>query len=105
MATNPDASPALLEHLTRHEPPVQKAFREIARHRNATARALLACLADERARPVAARHPALPPRDIVELLSDADGQVAQAGAANPSLPAAVMADIVSRPNGPAVPER
>ncbi|MFJ6838644.1 hypothetical protein [Streptomyces sp. NPDC091209] len=96
VAANPDASPALLEHLARHEPPVQKAYREIARHPNATARALLACLEAGRARAVAARHPALPPRDIVELLSDADEQVVEAAAANPSLPPDVMADIVSR---------
>lgn len=96
VAANPDASPALLEYLTRHEPPAQKAFREIARHRNATARALLACLADSRARPIAAGHPALPPSVVVDLLTDADRQVAEAAAANPSLPLAVLSDLVLR---------
>lgn len=96
VATNPDASPALLEYLTRHEPPARKAFREIARHRNATARALLACLVDRRARPIAAGHPALPPPVIVELLADADSQVVEAAAANPALPPAVLSDLVLR---------
>lgn len=94
VAANPDASPALLEHLTRHEPPAQKAFREIARHRNATARALLACLVDRQARPIAAGHPTLPPPVIVELLTEADSQVVEAAAANPALPLAVMSDFV-----------
>ncbi|MER5604012.1 hypothetical protein [Streptomyces sp. NPDC002265] len=96
VATNPDALPALLEDLVRHEPAVQKVFREVARHRGATAAALLVCLADERARPVAARHPALPPSVVAELLTDADRQVAKAAAANPSLPPAVMLELVCR---------
>ncbi|MFJ6080797.1 hypothetical protein ACIQI8_05285 [Streptomyces sp. NPDC092369] len=96
VATNPDASPALLEDLTRHEPPVRKAFREIARHRNATARTLFACLADGDARPMAAGHPALPAAVVVELLADADWRVVEAAAANPSLPLAVMSDLVPR---------
>jgi hypothetical protein len=91
VAANPDASAALLEDLTRHVPPVRKAFREVARHRNATAPALLACLADAQARPLAAGHPSLPPQAIAELLTDTDGQTAEAAAANPSLPRAVMA--------------
>ncbi|MGW1497226.1 hypothetical protein ACWCQW_01305 [Streptomyces mirabilis] len=90
VATNPDASPSLLEHVTRHDPPVQKAFREVARHRNATAPSLLACLTDRQARPMAAAHPSLPVPVIVELLGDAEERVAQAAAANPSLPPAVM---------------
>jgi hypothetical protein len=94
VAANPDATPALLEDLTRHEPPVQKAFREVARHRNATGSALHNCLADRRARPLAASHPALAPQVIVELLTDTDRQVAEAAAANPSLPLAVMSDLV-----------
>lgn len=94
VAANPDATPALLEDLTRHQPSVQKAFREVARHRNATAPALLACLADKQARPIAARHPALPPPAIVELLTDTDWQVVEAAAANPSLPLAVVSDLV-----------
>jgi hypothetical protein len=95
-AANPDATPALLEHMARHIPPVRKALREIARHPNATAQALPACLADERARPLAAGHPALPPTVITELLTDPDGQVAEAAAANPSLPLTVMTDLLPR---------
>ncbi|WP_455355121.1 hypothetical protein [Streptomyces sp. SYSU K217416] len=95
VAANPDATPALLEDLARHEPSVHKAFREVARHRNATASALLACLADKLARPTAAGHPALPPAVIVELLTDADWQVVEAAAANPSLPLAAMSALVA----------
>ncbi|KPI14099.1 hypothetical protein OK006_3538 [Actinobacteria bacterium OK006] len=90
VATNPDASPSLLEHVTRHDPPVPKAFREVARHRNATAPALLACLTDRQARPIAAAHPSLPVSVVVELLGDAEGRVVEAAAANPSLPPAMM---------------
>lgn len=97
VAANPEAAPALLEALTRHEPPARKAFREVARHRHATGPALRNCLADKQARPLAARHPALPPHVITELLTDPDGQVAEAAAANPSLPLAVMSDLVPRP--------
>ncbi|KPC63377.1 hypothetical protein [Streptomyces chattanoogensis] len=99
VAANPDAPPALLEDLARHEPPVRKALREIARHPNATAASLLACLADKRARGIAAGHPALPPPVIEELLADADSQVAEAAAANPSLPLAVMSRLVLAPSG------
>ncbi|MFF3176596.1 hypothetical protein ACFVQ0_28710 [Streptomyces sp. NPDC057900] len=95
VAANPDTPPALLEELSRHDPPARKALREIARHRDASGPALLACLADSRARPRAARHPALPTRTVVELLSDDDWQVVEAAAANPSLPPAVMRDLVS----------
>lgn len=94
VAANPEATPALLEDLARHKPSVQKAFREIARHRHATAPALLACLEDKQARPITAGHPALPPPVIVELLTDADRQVVESAAANPSLPHAVMSDLV-----------
>jgi hypothetical protein len=90
VATNPDAPPALLEDLLRHRPAVRKVFREVARHRRATASALLLCLADEQARRIAAGHPALPPPVIAELLADADWQVVEAAAANPSLPPAVI---------------
>ncbi|MEV7139335.1 hypothetical protein [Streptomyces tauricus] len=96
VATNPDATPALLDELTRREPPVQKAFREIARHRAAPASALLACLTDRQARPLAAGHPSLPPTVIAELLTDENWQVAEAAAANPSLPVAVMSDLAWR---------
>ncbi|MEU8756858.1 hypothetical protein AB0C88_40910 [Streptomyces chartreusis] len=90
VASNPDASPALLEELTRHQPPVRKVFREVARHPHAPAPALLACLTDERARALAAAHPNLPPAVIAELLTDNDDRVAEAAAANPSLAPEVM---------------
>ncbi|MCL8012646.1 hypothetical protein [Streptomyces sp. AS02] len=96
VATNPDAPPALLEDLVRHEPAVQKVFREVARHRRATAAALLVCLADRQARPIAAGHPALPSPVIVELLADANPRVGEAAAANRSLPPAVAADLLIR---------
>ncbi|WP_086810436.1 hypothetical protein [Streptomyces reticuliscabiei] len=99
VATNPDAPGALLEYLTRHRPPVQKAFREIARHRHVTQHALLACLADHQARSMAAGHPALPPPAIVELLADDDPAVAHAAARNPSLPRAVMRELLQRLEG------
>ncbi|MBV6700405.1 hypothetical protein KV557_25430 [Kitasatospora aureofaciens] len=94
VATNPDASAALLEQLARHQPPVQKAFREIARHRHTTAPALLTCLTYRQARPIAAGHPALPPPVIIELLTDDNWQVVEAAAANPSLPPASMQRLV-----------
>jgi hypothetical protein len=94
VATNPDATAKLLEDLTQHQPPVQKVFREVARHRNATAAALLACLTDRQARPLAARHSALPPAVIVGLLDDEDWQVMEAAAANPSLPYSAMSELV-----------
>ncbi|WP_330460912.1 hypothetical protein OIB37_30975 [Streptomyces sp. NBC_00820] len=94
VAGNPDASPALLEDLSGHVPPAGKALREIARRRDATGPALLACLADRRARPVAAGHPSLPPQVIAGLLADDDWQVVQAAAANPSLPSALMEELV-----------
>ncbi|GAP45745.1 hypothetical protein [Streptomyces azureus] len=96
VATNPDASPALLEDLVQHKPAVRKMFREVARHRSATASALLVCLTDEQARPVAAAHPAVPPPVLVELLTDPDWQVVEAAAANPSLPPAVISDLLRR---------
>ncbi|WP_225636127.1 hypothetical protein [Streptomyces solaniscabiei] len=96
VAANPDAPAALLEELVRYEPAARRVYREVARHRRATASALLICLADERARPVAAGHPALPPSVIAKLLSDADWQVVEAAAANPSLPPALMSDLLFR---------
>lgn len=94
VAANRDASAELLAELARHEPPVRRALREIASHPNATAEALLRCLADERARVRAAAHPALPAGVLVELLADEDPRVVQAAAGNPSLPLAVMAELV-----------
>ncbi|MEU9608090.1 hypothetical protein [Streptomyces sp. NPDC048057] len=96
VAANPDAPAALLEEVARHEPPVRKALREVARHPGATAAALLACLADERAGPIAAGRRELEPSALVELLDDVDWQVAEAAAANPALPAAVAAELLRR---------
>ena len=95
VATNPDATAALLEDLAKHQPPAQKAFREIARHHNATAASLLICLTDRQARPLAARHHALPPEAAAALINDEDWRVVEAAAANPSLPYAVMSRLVS----------
>ncbi|MEV1050482.1 hypothetical protein [Streptomyces sp. NPDC049887] len=94
VAGNPDATPALLEDLVRHDPPVRRVLREVAAHGAATATALLACLADERGRRAAAGNPALPPRSLAGLLDDDDCRVVRAAAANPSLPLAVMARLV-----------
>ncbi|WP_328622352.1 hypothetical protein [Streptomyces sp. NBC_00354] len=94
VAANPDAPPALLVDLARHDPPVRRVFREIAGHLHATAEALLPCLADEKARPRAAGHPALPAEVLTGLLTDADPEVARAAAANPSLPVDVMTDLL-----------
>ncbi|WP_328387470.1 hypothetical protein [Nocardia sp. NBC_00416] len=63
---------------------------------------LLACLTDHQARPWAARHPALPPSALTELLHDDDRQVVEAAAANPSLPdAAVRAALAAATGGTA----
>ncbi|MFE5396102.1 hypothetical protein ACFQ9U_16290 [Streptomyces sp. NPDC056568] len=97
VAANPDATSALLETLTRHQAPARKALRAIAAHPNASVPALLACLADARARPVAARHAALPPSVAEKLLTDADWRVVEAAAANPSLPEDVMSALIPRP--------
>ncbi|PYC87449.1 hypothetical protein C7C46_04550 [Streptomyces tateyamensis] len=92
-ATNPDATATVLERLTR-QPASRKALREIARHPNASLPALLACLTDPRARPIAAARPELPADVLIELLADEDWQVATAAGANPSLPADVMSGLV-----------
>ncbi|MEZ0160911.1 hypothetical protein OIE82_10420 [Streptomyces althioticus] len=70
--------------LVRRRPTARKALREIATHPRASAPALLACLADPRARPLAAAHAALPPPVVEQLLTDADRRVAEAAAGNPS---------------------
>lgn len=96
VAANPDAPSALLDDLARYHPPARKALREIARHPNATAPALLSCLTDQKTRRAAAGHPALPPPVIVDLLTDDIWLVAEAAAANPSLPIDVMSELVCR---------
>ncbi|WP_104630092.1 hypothetical protein [Streptomyces sp. MH60] len=96
VAANPNTPATLLEAITRHGKAARKALREVARHPRATATALLACLADEQGRIRAAGHPALPPQVLLELLDDADWQVVEAAAGNPSLPRAAMEDLVNR---------
>ncbi|MFD9337134.1 hypothetical protein ACFWBF_22430 [Streptomyces sp. NPDC060028] len=95
VASNPDASAALLADLARHDPPVRRAFREIAAHPNATAQALLPCLAVEETRARAAGHPALPPPVLVDLLTAEDHAAAEAAAANPALPRPVMEELIA----------
>ena len=95
IATNPDAPSALLEDLARHQPSAQKAFREIARHPNATAASLLISLTDHQARSRAARRSALPPAVLAELIDDDDWQVVEAAAANPALPHTVMSRLIA----------
>lgn len=96
VAANPDASPALLTELARHEPPVRRALREIAAHPNATEAALLACLSEPRAQADAARHPALSAPVLVDLLAHGSPDTAEAAAANPSLPRAEMEKLLAR---------
>ncbi|WIM96760.1 hypothetical protein ACTOB_000222 [Actinoplanes oblitus] len=95
VAANPEAPADLLLDLARRDPRVPKALREIARHPNAGAAALECCLTDERARPIAAGHPALPPDRVAELLGDADPRVAESAAGNPSLPIPEMSRLIS----------
>jgi len=100
IATNPNCPPALLDDLAIHRPRVQKVYRAIATHPNATARALLHCLDDPQARPLAARHPALPTDVLVTLLDDPESRVAESAAANPSLPGSVVRSILDRLDPP-----
>ncbi|CAM5314010.1 hypothetical protein SAVIM338S_00644 [Streptomyces avidinii] len=96
VAANPSASAGLLEALARHDPPVLRVFRQVAVHPNATEAALLPCLSDPRARDDAARHPALSPAVLVDLLAHGSPDTAEAAAANPSLPRAVMEELTGR---------
>jgi hypothetical protein len=96
IATNPTATNHLLRDLAAHRPPVHKVFRKIAAHPHADADTLLHCLHDIQARPIAARHPALPSSAVVDLLTDADERVAEAAAANPALPQATMRELINR---------
>jgi hypothetical protein len=92
---NQSCSPQLLHDLATHTPPAQKALRAIATHPNADAATLLQCLPDRQARSDAARHPALPSAVITRLLHDPDERVAEAAAANPSLPNRTMEYLIS----------
>ncbi|WP_203904035.1 hypothetical protein [Virgisporangium aliadipatigenens] len=95
VAHNPTCSPGLLHELATHVPPVQKAYRIIAAHPHADAATLTLCLADHQGRPVAARHPTLPAATIIKLLDDPDERVAEAAAANPSLPRPAMETLLA----------
>jgi uncharacterized protein (DUF2336 family) len=94
IARNPTCSPRLLHYLAVHTPPVQKALRAIAAHPDSNAVTLLQCLHDHQARPIAARHPALPAAAITQLINDPDERVIEAAAANPSLPNQTMENLI-----------
>lgn len=86
VAANPDAPGPLLAELARHDPPVRRALRAIAVHPNATEAALLPCLSEARAAADAALHPALSAAVLTDLVAHTDEGMAEAAAANPSLP-------------------
>ncbi len=96
LAQRPDLPADVVERLAADPTPGMPAA--IAAQHNASVPVLLRCLADPQARPIAARHPALPPDRIAELLTDPDQQVAEAAAANPSLPN----DDTTHPSDPGV---
>ncbi|GAA1392477.1 DUF2336 domain-containing protein [Kitasatospora putterlickiae] len=96
IATNPDASPALLTDLAHHRPPVSKALRAIAKHPAAPGPALVACLTDNEASPIAATHPALPPEVLTDLIGGDLPHLAEAAATNPSLPPETARALVTR---------
>ncbi|MGW6710310.1 hypothetical protein ACWGDE_36215 [Streptomyces sp. NPDC054956] len=95
VAANPGTPSGLLEEMARHDPPALRALRAIAVHPRATEAALLPCLADHKAGPAAARHPALSGPVLVELLAHDAPAVAEGAAANPSLPRAVMEELIT----------
>lgn len=88
-ARNPVCPPELLHQMAWNAASVQKAYREIAQHPNASAETLLLCLQDREARRFAAEHPNLPPDKIVELLTHEES-----AASNPSLPVRAMTDLL-----------
>ncbi|MFF5232874.1 hypothetical protein [Dactylosporangium sp. NPDC000521] len=96
LAGNPACPADLLLRIATLRPPAKLALREIARHPNATAPALTACLADERAGRSAARHPALDPETLLALLEHGGPDLAGAAAANPSLPQDVMRALIQQ---------
>ncbi|MCM0676322.1 hypothetical protein NCC78_16740 [Micromonospora phytophila] len=96
VARNPSCPPELLEHLVAHAGEVRRIHREVARHPRATGATLVRCLTDERARAVAARHPALDPGTLLVLLDAPDPDVAEAAAANPSLPRPTMERLLAK---------
>jgi len=95
VARNPTCGTQLLRDLATHAPPVPKALQAVAGHPNADAAALQNCLQDRRARPIAARHPALPAATITQLLHDSDDRVVEAAAANPSLPSSTLEHLIT----------
>lgn len=94
VARNPHCPTDVLYHLATHGRS-GRVYREIAGHANTSAATLLLCLAYPRALAPAARHPALPPSTIVELLDHPDTDVSDAAAANPSLPVHEMERLVA----------
>ncbi|MBT2472396.1 hypothetical protein J7E97_32250 [Streptomyces sp. ISL-66] len=56
----------------------------------------LATSGEHKARADAARHPALSPAALADLLAHACPDTAEAAAANPSLPRAVMEELIAR---------
>lgn len=90
VARNPTCSPDLLHELATLVPPVRKAYLIIAAHPNAAGETLVLCLRDHQARPISAQHPSMPIGVLVQLVNDPDERVAEAAAANPSLPRQTM---------------
>ncbi|MEV0570567.1 hypothetical protein [Dactylosporangium sp. NPDC050588] len=93
LAGNPACPADLLLRIATLRPPAKLALREIARHPNATGPALAACLADEKARRAAARHPALDAGTLFALLDDGVTEAA----ANPSLPRDIIRALIQAP--------
>ncbi|MEV5574077.1 hypothetical protein AB0L06_28910 [Spirillospora sp. NPDC052269] len=96
LASNPETPSDVLETLAAQHP-TRKTLATIAEHPNATPPALTACLADPRARHLAAAHPTLPLETIVALLSDPIPEVAESAASNPSLPPHEMRNLLTTP--------
>jgi hypothetical protein len=92
VATNPSCPTDLLDELSQRKP--SRILRAVAVHPAAPPSALLRCLRDDRARPLAARHPGLPAVAVVALLESDDERVAEEAAANPALPLSVMAALL-----------
>ncbi|MFJ9340395.1 hypothetical protein ACIRP0_14025 [Streptomyces sp. NPDC101733] len=94
VAANPDVAPTLLEDLALWDPPVRGVLRTVATHPRATARALIACLGDAKARRRAVAHPSFPAEELPGLLRHPDWQVAEAAASHPALPPSLMRELL-----------